>query len=236
MKSYTTNLFFKGFFLVFTTFFTLLPSAKAQFEVGVFAGAANYQGDLADAAIIWRETQLAFGVLMRYTPHRFLTLRAHYIQGKLQASDYNSSQVPVRLRGFRFSTPIRELSAIGEFNFLGNGNDGSGDEFNFRFTPYFFTGLGITSTNGSPVAPDDTRPYPFPENGAKNVFVSVPIGFGFKIQPFENFSLGIEGGSRTVFSDRLDGASKVTIPASRGNDWYLFGGLILTYCFSNSGY
>ena len=87
----TQTSFIKAIFSVIICFFSLLPISHAQFEVGAFAGAANYQGDLADGAIIWRETQLSYGALMRYTPNRFLTLRAHFLQGKAQASDYNSS-------------------------------------------------------------------------------------------------------------------------------------------------
>ena len=86
----TTQLgLFRATFLVIICFFSLLPISQAQFEAGVFAGASNYQGDLADGSIIWRETQLSYGALMRYNANRFLTLRAHFIQGNAQASDYN---------------------------------------------------------------------------------------------------------------------------------------------------
>jgi hypothetical protein len=223
----------KTLFFVILCFFSLLPNSNAQFEAGIYAGASNYQGDLADGTIIWRETQLSYGALMRYTPNRFLTLRAHFIQGNVQASDYNSSKVDIRQRGFKFKSVLREFAAIGEFNFLGKENDVAND-FSFMVNPYLFGGVGVVAVGGTPVAPDDTRPYPFPEAGSKNIFLTVPIGIGVKIKPSPAFSLGLEWGGRTVFSDKLDGVSSVTNSVfSRGNDWYMFGGMTFTYFFNN---
>ena len=225
--------FIKAIFSVIICFFTLLPISYAQFEVGAFAGAANYQGDLADGAIIWRETQLSYGALMRYTPNRFLTLRAHFFQGKAQASDYNSSEINIRRRGFRFKSTLREFAAIGEFNFLGKENDAAND-FSFMFNPYLFGGVGFLAVEGTPVAPSDTKPYPFPEAGAKKGFLTIPIGIGIKIQPSPSFSLGLEWGGRTALSDRIDGVSSATSGVfSKGNDWYMFGGLTFTYIFNS---
>ncbi len=225
--------FFPAFFLIIVGFFISPTSSQAQYEAGIFAGASNYQGDLADGTIIWRETQLSFGALFRYTPSRFWTLRAHYIQGDVQASDYNSSKIEIRQRGFKFKSAIREFAAIGEFNFLGKTNDVAND-FSFMINPYLFAGVGVALTTGTPVAPEDTKPYPFPEVGAKSSFLTVPIGIGVKIQPTPTISLGLEWGARTVFSDRLDGVSIVTSDVrSRGNDWYMFGGLTVTYLFNS---
>lgn len=233
MVKTTQTRFFQIIFSAILAFFSLLPTSQAQFEAGVFAGAANYQGDLADGAIIWRETQLSYGALMRYTPNRFLSLRAHYIQGKAEASDYNSSQVDIRRRGFRFKSTLREFAAIAEINFLGKENDVAND-FSFMINPYVFGGVGFLATSGTPAAPEDTKPYPFPEAGAKNGFLTVPMGIGIKIQPSSAFSLGLEWGARTVFSDRLDGVSNTTaLVVSKGNDWYMFGGLTFTYLFTS---
>ena len=230
----TTQTFFsKLLFPLTLCFFGLLPKSNAQFEAGVFAGASNYQGDLADGTIIWRETQLSYGVLMRYTPNRFWTLRAHYIQGEVQGSDYNSSEKNIRYRGFKFKSTLNEFAAIGEFNFLGKENENVND-FSFMLNPYLFGGIGFVAVSGTPTAPEDTKPYPFPEVGARNGFLTVPIGIGVKIQPSPNFSLGIEWGARTIFSDRLDGVSSATPSVfSKGNDWYMFGGVTFTYLFNS---
>jgi hypothetical protein len=113
----TTLSFFQTFFILTLSFFSILPNTYAQVEAGIFAGASNYQGDLADGVIIWRETQLSYGALIRYTPNRFVSLRAHLMQGNVQASDFNSSDVNIRRRGYKFKSALREFAAIGEFNF-----------------------------------------------------------------------------------------------------------------------
>jgi Domain of unknown function (DUF6089) len=230
----TKSRFVQTFILILLCFFNQLPNGKAQFEAGIFAGAANYQGDLADGIVIWRETQLSYGALARYTPNRFVSLRAHFIQGNLQANDLNSSNVGIRKRGFKFNSTLHEFAAIGEFNFLGKQTDVAND-FSFMVNPYLFSGIGIAFTSKTPTAPEDSSPYPFPEVGARRTFLTVPIGIGVKIQPSPAFSLGLEWGARTVFSDRLDGVSNASAPNvnSKGNDWYMFGGLIFTYVFNS---
>jgi hypothetical protein len=230
----TTKLrFLTNFFSAILCFFQFLPNSNAQFEAGIYAGASNYQGDLADGTFIWRETQLSYGALMRYSPNRFWTLRAHYIQGDVQASDRNSGDVDIRYRGFKFKSTLHEFAAIGEFNFLGKESDVIND-FSFMINPYLFSGVGFVSVAGSTVAPDDTRPYPFPEAGARTGFLTVPLGIGVKIRPSPAFSLGLEWGARTVFSDKLDGVSSETKGVySKGNDWYMFGGLTFTYFFNS---
>jgi Domain of unknown function (DUF6089) len=232
MKATKTR-FFNVFFLSILGLFSAISTANAQFEAGVYAGASNYQGDLADGTVIWRETQLSYGALVRYTPNRFLTLRAHYMQGNIQATDRNSSKVDIRYRGFKVKSVLHEFAAIGEFNFLGKESEVAND-FSFMINPYLFGGIGVVNVAGTPVAPSDTSPYPFPEAGAQNTFLTVPLGIGVKIQPSPAFSLGLEWGARTVFSDKLDGVSKTTPSVfSRGNDWYMFGGMTFTYIFNS---
>ena len=217
--------------LVALFFISFAPLSKAQFEVGFFGGLTNYQGDLADGSLIWKETQPAFGALIRYTPNRFLTLRGNFIQGKLTGSDFNSSDIQARSRGFTFKSTIREMSILAEYNILGQSGEHSYDGIGVLFNPYVFAGIGIASTDGVPVAPEDTRPYPFPEDKARSVLPAFPFGGGVKVQFGESVSVGVEWGTRLTFSDYLDGVSKTGNP--KRNDWYMFGGLTLTYCFGN---
>jgi hypothetical protein len=226
--------FLKKPLLTLFYFVLFLPLSKAQFEVGVFAGACNYQGDLADNVVRWQETQPGFGLLIRYTPNPYITLRGNFLQGKLTGSDLRSSLPSQRSRGFTFKSTIREISFIGEYNILGQSNEknylGGGTLIN----PYIFAGLGLASNDGEPVAPPDTRPYPFPEDGATSIVPAFPLGLGIKFLFAEVVSVGVEWGTRLTFSDYLDGVSKTGNP--KKNDWYMFGGLTLTYCFGNYGY
>ena len=227
-KSLTKTVLIIVFFALFT------PLSKAQFEVGLFGGACNYQGDLADNLLKIQETQPCFGLLVRYTPNRFITVRGNFIQGKLTGSDLHSSDPITRYRGYTFSSTIREFSFVGEFNFLGKSNEQSFQGTGVLFNPYVYAGVGIASNDGSPVAPPDTRPYPFPEEGAKSIVPAFPMGLGVKIQFGEAISVGLDWGTRLTFSDYLDGVSKNGNP--KKNDWYMFGGITLTYCFNSEGY
>lgn len=220
--------------LTLLSFILFLPLSNAQFEAGVFLGASNYQGDLADGILRWQETQPAYGVLLRYTPNRFLTIRANVIQSKLTGSDLRSSNPTTRYRGFTFKSTLREFSVVSEFNILGQSNDNNFQGGSTLFNPYIFAGLGIASNDGTPVAPPDTRPYPFPEDGATSIVPTFPMGLGMKVQFGAAISVGLEWGTRLTFSDYLDGVSKTGNP--KKNDWYMFGGLTLTYCFNSDGY
>ena len=224
---------FKKINLTLLAFVLWLPLSKAQFEVGAFGGACNYQGDLAGGVVIWQETQPAFGVLLRYTPNPYITIRGNYLQGKLTGADSHSPEPSQRSRGLTFNSTIREFSFIGEFNFLGQSNERNYQGAETLFNPYLFAGLGVASTDGTPVAPSDRRPYPFPEEGTKSIVPALPLGIGFKVQFSDVVSVGIEWGTRLTFSDYLDGVSKVGNP--KKNDWYMFGGLTFTYCFGLDG-
>jgi Domain of unknown function (DUF6089) len=220
--------------LTVIAFVLCLPLSKAQFEAGLFIGACNYQGDLADNTLRWQESKPSFGAILRYTPNPFLTIRGSFIQGKLSGSDLRSSDPGTRYRGFTFKSTLREFSVISEFNFLGQSNENNFQGANTLFNPYIFAGIGIASNDGEPIAPPDTRPYPFPEDGATSIVPAFPMGLGIKIQLGETISLGAEWGTRLTFSDYLDGVSKTGNP--KKNDWYMFGGLTLAYCFGNYGY
>jgi hypothetical protein len=215
--------------LTLLSFLLCLPLSKAQFEAGVFVGVCNYQGDLANNTIEFIETKPGFGALVRYTPNRFITIRGNYMQGKLTGTDLHSSEPGVRYRGFSFRSTIREISVVGEYNFLGNSNEQNYQGGGVFVNPYILAGVGFASTDGGPVAPEDTRPYPFPEVGAKSVIPAFPLGLGVKVQFGDHFSVGFDIASRLTFSDYLDGVSKTGNPAKK--DWYIFGGLTLTYCF-----
>ena len=225
---------FKTINLTILAFLFCIPLSKAQFEAGLFVGACNYQGDLANNTVEFIETRPGFGALVRYSPNRFLTIRGNYLQGKLKGTDLNSSDPITRYRGFSFQSTIREISFVGEYNFLGNSNEQNYQGGGVYVNPYIFAGLGLASTDGTPIAPADTRPYPFPEPGAKSIIPAFPLGVGVKVQFGDSFSAGFEFGSRLTFSDYLDGVSKYGNPKKK--DWYIFAGLTLTYCFGEYSY
>ncbi len=215
--------------LTILAFVLFIPLSKAQFEAGLFVGVCNYQGDISYNTVEFFEIRPGFGALVRYTPNRFITIRGTYLQGILAGTDIHAKDPATRYRGFSFKSNVREISFVGEYNILGQSNEQNYQGGGVYFNPYIMAGLGIASTDGVPTAPADTRPYPFPEPGSTNVIPAFPFGAGVKVQFGDHFSVGLEMATRFTFSDYVDGVSKYANPKSK--DWYLFGGLTLTYCF-----
>lgn len=222
----------KGLTAFIFLFFTHLTFSQ-NYELGLFAGASNYQGDLADGLIVWKETQPAGGLFVRYSPLDFVSFKLGFISGKMIGNDRNSSDESIRKRGFSFESDVRELAAFTEIHLPQYGSSSYG-LFRPRFTPFIFGGVGVSMVNGKPVAPKDRTPYPFPEEGTKTQFLAIPGGIGVKLRFTENFATSLEWGTRAVFSDYLDGISKNGNP--KRNDWYMFMGVSLSYIIdTNAG-
>jgi opacity protein-like surface antigen len=204
-------------------------SATAQlFEAGMFVGGANYMGDLADPKLIYKETGLAYGAMVRYNINPRWTARLGVTTGLLQGSDANNQN---KSRGFYFLGDVNEISALVEWNFLGASAFSRNGIFDGRIDPYLFIGGALASFSVSAKAPEKTAPYPFPEIEDRNVAIALPIGAGIKFHLSEEFTLGIEYGNRFTNTDYVDGISKAANPKSK--DWYMFGGITLSYTIGN---
>jgi Domain of unknown function (DUF6089) len=211
--------------------FSFLSMAQS-FEIGAFGGGSNYQGDLADGILVLKETQPAYGLIMRYSPFKFLSFRVGYLQGGIVGDDKNSSNEDIRKRGFNISTNIRELSVLTEWQLPSYGNSNQGI-FRPSITPFLFAGIGFASRDKDPKAPIDRYPDPFPEFNSKKSFTSIPFGGGLKFHFAESFAMSLEWGMRATFSDFVDGVSVNANPLK--NDYYMFGGITVTYVLDGGG-
>jgi Domain of unknown function (DUF6089) len=220
----TKTFYFSILFMILGLYSTHLSAQN--YELGLFGGTTNYQGDLADGAIVWQETQPAAGLLIRYSPKNFLAFRVGFTYGKLLGDDKYASNPQIRQRGYSFVSNVKELAILSEFHLPNYGSSSYG-MFKVKFSPFGFVGVGLTNINGQPQAPKDRVPYPFPEFDAKSSFICGVLGGGVKFQFAPSFATSLEWGTRTVFNDYLDGISKNGNP--KANDWYMFGGLTLTY-------
>jgi hypothetical protein len=209
-----------------------LSSLAQRFEGGIFFGGSNHAGDVGNGIFVPSETRLSIGGILRYNLTTAFSIKGNFYKGYLSGSDANSPDEALQKRGFATKGAIQEIGINLEWNFLRqSGYDKGGGVFKMVVNPYVFVGVAATNCTAKPTAPATMTPYPFPEEGAVNNFVAVPMGIGIKWHIIENFSLGFEVGQRTVFSDYLDGISKAANP-NKG-DWYLFGGLSLTYIIGN---
>ena len=199
-----------------------------EYEVGVLIGGSNYQGDLADEVIQFGETHACYGLYIRYKETAQLSLSTHISFGRLSGNDANSGLAERRARGFSFSAPFTEVGFGVEWTPFKSPYRRYG-AFSATIDPYIFTGVGLTLCDPQPKAPANLQPYPFPEAGAKNFFLHVPIGIGLKYQISAQYKLNLELGYRYVFSGYLDGVSVNGNP--KNPDLYLIGGIGFSYVF-----
>ncbi|MEY4933949.1 MAG: hypothetical protein RIS64_308 [Bacteroidota bacterium] len=205
-------------------------SATAQrFEAGMFVGASNYVGDLADPQLFYRATGVAYGGFARYNITPRWTARVGFTTGMLQGSDANTPRNAIR--GFTFSGDVYEMSGLIEWNFLGKPAFSRNGMFARQVDPYLFIGGALASFTVTAKAPANTSPYPFPEKDNRNVTIALPVGGGVKFHLSEEFTLGLEFGNRFTTSDYVDGISASANPKSK--DWYMFGGMTLSYTIGN---
>ena len=203
--------------------------AAQTYEVGILVGGSVYEGDVSDDALNLRETKPSYGAFIKYNFQNQFTLKAGFNIGRLTGSDANSKDPGIQLRGFAFDNNLREVYIGGEWHFLDEKSSYKRiyNLFTQKFSPFVFIGVGFASTDGLPIAPADRIPYPFPEAGAKNSFITPSFGLGFNYRMNENYCFGIDLGWRPTFSDYIDGVSINGNPNRK--DWYFIGGVSFSY-------
>ncbi len=214
------------FLIFFFSFIIVSNAALAQnFEIGLTLGVNGYNGDVdIEPQNVSSTLQLGIGLVAKYRLSNRFLLRGHVITGKLSGSEKNHSEAWRQERGFAFKTQMTELAGLLEWELIQKN----------RTTFFVFGGVGATFFNPTM---DFNEPNSFiltdinadAKANYKKVTAAIPIGLGVKYSLNNNFYLSLEGGFRTVFTDYLDGISKIANPDK--NDMYLFTGLTLTKAF-----
>ena len=198
----------------------LLASAQKHHEIGIWAGAANYYGDLQTK---WIPTGTANsktyrpsgGILYKYFPNPRVGFRfgASYIS--ITAADSLSDIKANKLRNLDFRNNMVELYGGVELNFLPI------DMEKFHVTPYVFAGIGAfygrpftedaggnkiilrdMSTEGQGLAQyPDRKVYPL-------VNAMFPFGGGIKCFIGNTVMLSAEVGLRYAATDYMDDVSR----------------------------
>ncbi len=218
------------FIYIFLIVNTLAVTAQIN-ELGIFAGGANYIGDIGATTYI-NPQRPALGIIYKWNRSPRHSWRFSYTYATIEAQD-SDSDVPGRnLRGLEFENTIHEFSAGLEFNFF---------EFDLHdsdnpFSPYVFTGINYFIYNEL-YFPGTTTP----EVDYRESQIAIPMVLGVKTRLNRRFVLGLEAGVRYTFTDNLDGSN----PANENlesyqfgnlnsNDWYVFTGFTLTYTFGEN--
>ncbi|MBA2610903.1 MAG: hypothetical protein H0U95_02960 [Bacteroidetes bacterium] len=219
-----------------------------QREIGIFGGASYYIGDLNPRGH-FSMSKPAAGIFFRYSTHYRYAFRFGFNYGNIAGNDAKSKELDQLERNISFKSPVYDLHAIAEFNFVDYriGNE------KHRFTMFIFAGIGAYHFNpqssiASSSVPSSTNLH----NGVvtkhySRYQVNIPYGIGFKWHLTDIFGLGIEWSPRKLFTDYLDDVSSEYGDGSmRGNprtkDWYFFYGMTLTMrlpnlnkpCFQNN--
>ncbi len=223
----------KQYFILFIALFIASTSFaqrnKRTAEVGVFLGGSYYIGELNPIKHVNQFTKPAGGFLFRYNLNKRLAARLNFLFGSIEGHDSFSESEAARQRNLSFKSPINEVSAQLEFNFL----DYQIGMEKHKFSPYIFLGLGVFKFNPQGQLNNDwvaLQPLGTEgqglEGGAsrkkyKLTQMCIPFGVGAKANLSKNIGLSFEWGMRKTFTDYLDDVSKkyydpVALAAARG--------------------
>jgi hypothetical protein len=201
----------KKILLFFLPFMSTLFVFSQKSEIGAFAGTSFYIGDL-NPTTLFANPQFSGGLIYRYNFNPRWALKANIIFAKIQASDAENNNGYER--NLSFHSPITEISAQVELNFLKLYNIPSKN----HFAPYIFTGISVFSFN--PQAQLNGTNYDLQHLGTEGqglegepdfyslTTVAIPFGIGIKLNIGRYISVGAEWGMRFTFTDYLDDVSK----------------------------
>ncbi|HEU4472877.1 MAG TPA: DUF6089 family protein [Flavisolibacter sp.] len=194
---------------LFVFAFFVSISSYGQWQLGLFGGVANYQGDLVEKA--YQSSKGVFGISAGYQLSRRINLRAGLSFAKVAGADSLNKKADFRLRNFSFQTPITEFSLIGEFH--------SFDLEQKRWSPYIFGGVAVYRFNPysfdqagnqvylQPLGTEGQGLPGNPDNPYALTQFAIPFGGGIKFNITDRIRLGLEVGLRKLFTDYLDDVS-----------------------------
>ena len=206
----------KRIFLVLSSVLISIATLSAQknYEIGIFLGGSFYLGDLNPNGFFNQFTRFAGGGVFRYNINNRFAARLNLLFGTITGDDSQSPSPSQQQRNLNFKSPVDELSAQVEFNFLeyemGNSKH--------SFTPYIFAGFGAfkfnpkgelngswvdlqpLGTEGQGTSANHNAPYHL-------IQPCIPFGIGLKTNFSKAVCLAIEWGMRKTFTSYLDDVS-----------------------------
>lgn len=220
----------KKFFYIIISFLAVHQAHAQLHELGVFAGGANFIGDIGKTNYI-APNEPAFGIIYKWNRSKRHSWRFSAITGKITGNDLES-KIPGRVdRGYKFKNTVTELSAGLEFNFF----DFDLHEQPFFATPYVHTGLSYFKYDNIYFIGDLQR------LEKDSWAMAIPMTVGVKMKISNQLILGIETGARYTFVDDLDGSfpksntlDNLKFGNTNSKDWYVFTGATLTYTFGKN--
>jgi OmpA-OmpF porin, OOP family len=212
-------------------------------EIGLPLGANQYFGDVycPDANAL-ANNNLAYGLFVRRHLSNHFALRGQFIQTELAGSDFIHSTRGHENRGLSFTTPLSELSVLGEYYILKERKYTCDGVFKKSFSPYVYLGLGAAFTNPTvsvaPLSkfPPSQRQLDADKANLQKTALVIPFGVGLKFNIAERWAIGAEVGIRKAFTDYLDGVSEAGrhgVDGTSHQDYYFIGTGMLSYRFGD---
>lgn len=201
-------------------FMALKALAQPSVDIGFFGGAGTYFGDMTKIDL-QKSVYPAYGSFIRFNFNPRYALRFNVLNGNIGAEGEFESNP------WDFKKNVLDISLQFEFNYL---KYIVGDK-ETPWSTYIFAGVGMQTykynikvVEGSEIAP------------------TIPFGLGFKFNLSKRLGIGLEGGFRKSFSDKLDNLddplsyedpdTKVMIKYTdklHNNDWTAYLGAHLVY-------
>ena len=186
------------FIMIWFLFFHTLKifSQEYKFKIGGINGTSFYMGD-ANKTKLYQNPDFAGGAIFRYNLSFHWAVKATLLAGNVSGNSARSNNHFPFQEHAAFNRSFSELSTQVEFNFLP-----FSDKYKYlntkRYTPYIFTGAGVTYAKGE---------YDFKS-------LNMPFGIGFKYKLKNRMNIGIEFSMRNLFRDDFDVTDSV-------NEWSL---------------
>lgn len=187
---------------------------KDRHEIGVFAGATNYQGDLEENPVNFSNTQAGIGAFYRYNFSHSFSIRFGGDYGVIEDYDNMAKSQWRQQRNLSVHTPIYDFYLVPEFNFINL-------EIGRRrfFTAYAFAGVGVFHFNPQAMFQGqwyDLQPLGTEGQGMTGYYARLPyartqmhmpfgLGFAYNITP--TLKLGLETRLNMTNTDYLDDVS-----------------------------
>ncbi|MDB5006350.1 MAG: hypothetical protein JWP45_743 [Mucilaginibacter sp.] len=195
-------------FTLFILLVLLTTGLKAQtWEIGGAFGGAGYMGDLNTNNPV-KVSGIAAGIFVKRNFNGYFSLRLNGTIGTIAGADSNSGNQQFRNRNLSFTDKLKEVSLVGELNFLNYIPSIS----KTKFTPYLYLGVAVLNYNPTTVYKGQVynlRSYQ--TEGEKKPYSSVafsfPYGAGFRYNIWDKFTVGAEIGYRNPNTDYLDDVS-----------------------------
>ena len=204
--------------LVIIILATPLASISQRLHLNLFGGFSNYMGDLQDRPLTFDQSNGSFGAGLQYDVTNHFSVRSGFMYGKVSAQD-KFNKPSLQARNLSFESKILEGNILIDYNLF---------DLSFRkFTPYFFTGIGLYHFNPyasdslgakvflKPLSTEGQGLSQYPDRKPYNLTqFSVPFGAGIKLRVSDNVILGYEIGMRKLFTDYLDDVSTTYVDES----------------------